>query len=639
MKKIAKYLFMSVAWVCFFACNKAQEIEQTNHDEAPVQEVQYVTYTCSIAEPDSKVTIDDDGVNKWKVGDVLFIHGQYKGSADKDGDSVAELYSTEVTLDGVTNTISLDGKTATFTIPALVPYDKSGSGYKSTLYAAYPADACKSFDDGDELGYYNYFTETNRPLMAGYNEEGGTHFVFQNLCTVITFSVDAEVDVNSYEFYGNSGETVGHGYRKVKVCDPIGSSNYAYSVSDPKTVLSGTVTPGEKCFIYIPNGVTFSNGFTIELKKNGSSVKMASTKGEIVLSRNMILPLGNITSRLKAADLSKREPANCYLVNYPSTYKFQTVQGNTRTSVGSVDHARVLWETYNNNTAVTEGSVVTGVSYANGYISFTIPNPVVPGNALIAAEDNENKILWSWHIWVPETQVTSGTYGISTPEMMDRNLGALVVAGSGSVQANGLFYQWGRKDPFLGIGAQESSTFATRYGTGFSITDAAVSGIAYSIANPTEFIIAKGNMFSGDGTTEKKQDWLVTTDATRWGSSKTIYDPCPAGWKVPSSSSCTIFSSGNNPHQLTGFNYDAANYCVTIGTAVFPLTGRISYSGSMEKYKTDAELGAFVWTATSTAYGDTYEGCATWMDVRGATSSNHYSERKARGACVRCVKE
>ena len=112
--------------------------------------------------------------------------------------------------------------------------------------------------------------------------------------------------------------------------------------------------------------------------------------------------------------------------------------------------------------------------------------------------------------------------------MMDRNLGA-TSATPGDAGALGLLYQWGRKDPFPGASSisghiEAKSTFnqwprSTMFFEGMSID--------YTIQNPTKLIQG------WDG----RDDWLLTEDGsvdnTRWQAEKTIYDPCPAGYRVP----------------------------------------------------------------------------------------------------------
>src|SRR5690606_17319619 len=99
---------------------------------------------------------------------------------------------------------------------------------------------------------------------------------------------------------------------------------------------------------------------------------------------------------------------------------------------------------------------VGDVSLAADGKSFTAQLNGQPGNALIAIYDKEDpnaadaKILWSYHIWVTETQeISLGVNGKGNAyTVLDRNLGA-VSATAGDWRSIGMLYQWGRKDPFV----------------------------------------------------------------------------------------------------------------------------------------------------------------------------------------------
>lgn len=74
------------------------------------------------------------------------------------------------------------------------------------------------------------------------------------------------------------------------------------------------------------------------------------------------------------------------------------------------------------------------------------------GNAVVAVKIG-GEIRWSWHLWVTGEDVTATTCNYNNGErdytFMDRNLGA-INATVGDVGSKGLYYQWGRKDPFVG---------------------------------------------------------------------------------------------------------------------------------------------------------------------------------------------
>lgn len=273
---------------------------------------------------------------------------------------------------------------------------------------------------------------------------------------------------------------------------------------------------------------------------------------------------------LPVVDLSASGTANCYLVPGDGRYKFRTVKGNSSTSVGNVASAEVLWESWTYTSDISRGDLIQNVKYEDGYIIFDklTRSDRFDGNALIAAKDNSGTVLWSWHIWMVEDYnpvASAQNYYRNAGTMMDRNLGA-EVANPKFDGADGMFYQWGRKDPFVGKGkfiGDKPDPVSSRSSTGT---------IAYATQHPTTFILA--NPDNGD--------WLYTgTISDRWGEAKTIYDPCPEGWKVPSGGKngtwATAYGKYDNfsiPFDHTDFGF---NFKGTLGSQDiwYPCTGVI----------------------------------------------------------------
>lgn len=217
-----------------------------------------------------------------------------------------------------------------------------------------------------------------------------------------------------------------------------------------------------------------------------------------------------------AVDLSKYETANTYIVSSPGRYIINClVKGNSLESVGIPASAEVVWETRNTDAPVTTGDIITALEFHGGYLSFEVPSTFTQGNALVAVKDASGNILWSWHIWVTDfdPDITVQTY-ISGAKMMDRNLGALD-AGTTST-AYGFLYQWGRKDPLI-TSATGESEFAVTAPADVRTHVSSVSGdmLEYTIKNPTHTVQGLRNP---GGT---------------WNREKTMYDPCPSGWRVP----------------------------------------------------------------------------------------------------------
>ena len=283
-------------------------------------------------------------------------------------------------------------------------------------------------------------------------------------------------------------------------------------------------------------------------------------------------------------------PANCHIVSTPGAYSFQTVKGNSVESVGAVASAEVLWESFGTAETPSKGSVIAEVVYnsADGHIHFKTPTTLKNGNALIAVKDASGNILWSWHIWVCDgwdPVKTAHTYYHNAGVIMDRNLGALS-ATPGEATALGLLYQWGRKDPFIGSSSisDDVEAASTLIWPSPVLSTQQTGTIAYATANPTTFI----------ASTENNYDWFYTgefsTDNTRWQEKKTVYDPCPAGWKLPNGSSpykedFWITAIDNKrfliyPMDHTFFGLNLNNGFGDADPIWYPLAGyRVDYSG------------------------------------------------------------
>ena len=630
------------------SCQKENEMPTTQESRAQVR-----TFTCTIAGGDeSRVAIDAEGKTQWVAGDKILIHGE------RIGTSSGKQYSTIVTL--AASDISADGKTATISVATdpdgvegIVPYERPD--YVSSLYAAYPAEAVTT--ESIHCYYHTVFVDTNVPLMVAYNTEDP--FVFTPAGSVISFTLPSTVDFDSYAFQGNDGEIVGYDRFTVKTSlkTTEGESSYfPYTGGDVSNPVSGektTVTGPVVCDgttlnqVFLPGKVTFNRGFKILFVKDGDVVQYASNKNAFTLRRGECISLGDISSRLKtyvpthtsaiptegAIDLGADGTANSYLVLATSTpgavYKFKAVKGNSAESVGKIASVEVLWETWNNTEAVTKNSVVAAADYEGDYAYFQMPESLHAGNAVLAAKNGAGTILWSWHIWVPESEiglVSEANY--SAKQTMDRNLGALVPATADApapVGSFGLLYEWGRKDPFPGLGVASGTTAATVAGTAITYQDTRMS-VEESIQHPTAYVYAKA---------WTPEETATTDDGSLWGeTTKTVYDPCPVGYMLPQRAS-TDFWKGTQMKDFEGFTYSADNASFTMGSLVFPFAGYIDNSTEFHK---KAGLRSILWSGRWDSGTENGYGFYAYLDSDGP-----YFKRtsivRSRGGSVRCVKE
>ena len=326
--------------------------------------------------------------------------------------------------------------------------------------------------------------------------------------------------------------------------------------------------------------------------------------------------------------------ANCYIVSKSGLYKFRTVKGNSTESVGTVTSTDVLWESFGTDVAPVFTDLISGVCYKNGYIAFEISSPFREGNAVIAAKDADGNILWSWHIWL--TDAPQGqTYNNNAGVMMDRNLGA-TSATPGDVGALGLLYQWGRKDPFLNSSSISSYTEArSTIIWPLAVSSSSSTGIiAYATSHPTTFITNNG----------KNSDWYYTgsssTDDTRWQSSKTIYDPCPAGWRVPDGGSSGVWSKafGTSRDWEVFSNWDDTNKGIDFSKTNIKLgsSGPIWYPASGGRYYASGTLvGGYGYYCSVSPNGKYAYALLFYYDVYPAYDEFY----RAYGQAVRCLQE
>lgn len=254
------------------------------------------------------------------------------------------------------------------------------------------------------------------------------------------------------------------------------------------------------------------------------------------------------------------------------------------------------------------------------------------GNAVIALYNGSehSPVLWTWHLWVTEDDPTANAityktensiptaYNFVNPTVsklpaltttfMDRNLGA-ISSNINSGLANGLHYQWGRKDalpsfpnnssiyvpvPTTVLPPQHGSRTVKKRNTARKVKgtggiqyveitpvdyeneyadsynnygatnilehEKIKNNIAFSVVNPMTFLKQDnlgtlyngGNHFSNDLTNVR--DWVTDGRAqadNRWGHAdqKSPFDPCPEGWRVPDVSLTNLYigSKGNSP--------------------------------------------------------------------------------------------
>lgn len=352
---------------------------------------------------------------------------------------------------------------------------------------------------------------------------------------------------------------------------------------------------------------------------------------------------GVLYARFKLIDgtpLDTRGTANCYLAPQLGTwYSFNaSIPGNGREAPGlsqtslKGSEARILWES-----GAAAGAVLQDVFFRRGRIY--VRTGTARGNAVVGLFDAAGACIWSWHIWATDYDPEAKTQQVDGGAIfMDRNLGAL---GDHMihVEGKGLYYQWGRKDPFPHPAAHGSgipAPVSAFEGCGFGVhdTDGTHSpgdfSVAWSVAHPTTFL-----HHIGSGR------WCYAAESALWhtpnvsGSGKTAYDPCPPGWRVPRSSAWAA-DKMYRVYTVSECGVGIRHKPDVAQTIYYPYTGTLRNSSQQLRFtRTDAD--AELWCADMKTAGAA-KACRLSI-IDGQASVSDTDAILANAHPVRCIKE
>jgi hypothetical protein len=267
---------------------------------------------------------------------------------------------------------------------------------------------------------------------------------------------------------------------------------------------------------------------------------------------------------------------------------------------------------------VTATDSAGSTKYSNAVVALTWKNP---GGVGMVGGEEPDQIVWSWHVWsMPEEDtytyggyVNTGYHDPNQSLLMKRALGAKPVALPGGEY--GLYYQWGRKDPFMydvsqgGVYTQEKADTLINF---YNMDKSEITAKQITLPTPllpTTFI--SGNY----------PDWMFEPGDNLWDSptgTKTYYDPCPEGWRVP-------------VQDLSPWKNDAVSYLNDARNEF--LKGHIDYQSGGFWSNTTVGL---LWTASTTNNDDTYFVSITTTTLPPAIGTTSI---RSSGYSVRCVKD
>lgn len=408
---------------------------------------------------------------------------------------------------------------------------------------------------------------------------------------------------------------------------------------DAKTASVAMTRCGNAFRAYLPAQEIAEGKALLKVEGNGFAAFDYTHPGKTSLAANQVRKL-LVTPAFANPELLP----NCYVVSPGETLyipvskafgvwgKNDVLAGEGAGMLGAMG-ARVVWEDVR---YLLNDDQITVLGSGSKAVIQVRTTPRSCGNAVLALEIG-GEIRWSWHLWItdydpndPETQKSK-----NGRTFMDRNLGAMNSV-PGDADAMGLQYQWGRKDPIPCPAKWEDINMRPLWNgmgvkVGFSNkgTSSAISeNLVTAVRQPMTII--KGLSVPYDWyATEKNQGeerWCATDG------SKTEFDPCPRGWRVP----------------VSGFGNASPWYnCLTVGApwlngviwedlGYWPAAGLLESSGQ-------SYLGMFgyYWAATpgeSLSGGITKEGCAYGYNFDNQTSLTSYLQYRHTVLSVRCVK-
>ena len=348
----------------------------------------------------------------------------------------------------------------------------------------------------------------------------------------------------------------------------------------------------------------------------------------------------------------------------------------------SVDGAEVVWA---DAADLVHSPSITHVG-GEGFLDFEVKaSDIQSGNAVVAVKKGGTTV-WSWHLWfapkdaLDKIKVTnhqnvnyyftkealgwkliqwhSSTYTSARTvkvkvEQTVANNGAKaytvinITQNPGGVKKGATtLYQFGRKDAFPGVDASKlaaNSHFTANAGDNMSITN--------GILNPDKFYISGSNWWNNYGYYNLWSADNIVTGTYNVGNDnpvvKTVYDPCPVGFKMPANNAFTGFTTtGLNSTSQSEMNVDGTDnwqtYQNNFGHNFWTnssKTATINFPASGLRNDNDGSLGnvgynGYYWSSVPFS---TINGCYLYF-TSGTVSPLNYSTR-AYGFAVWAVSE
>ena len=325
-------------------------------------------------------------------------------------------------------------------------------------------------------------------------------------------------------------------------------------------------------------------------------------------------------------------------INAPWITKSTSGEGVNKGMGIAVKSAKLLWQ--------DAQGLITAVGIDGDYLTLTVGKNATTqeGNALVAAKDADDNIVWSWHIWVTKqtfnnlteiaAEVTSTTPSTSyNYQLTPVNLGWVGDATSGAT-GYCTFYQWGRKDAFI-----PSTGTANTNHTVYNISNNDVTSTAFSHTDVTDVTIGGNiqyptvhyrNTSTGSPCDTKYYNMWDAQQTSNTNAAaatvKTVYDPCPPGFCVPTIGLYNYIKSQTE--------YAFNNGC-TYNGVFFPASGYRNYS---DDGLSSVGTNGYYWSATPSS-STSVSGTLVRIFYFGSNNWAQGDSRRTSGYPVRAVAE
>ncbi len=521
MKKAICLLGLAV----LFSCTKEPVSKQEPATGVPMN------FEISVAETKAAKTA-------WADGDKIYVF--FNGLAAK------YLVMTYNAATGWTSTSGGD---------TLLDTDFTNLGTKTLTAVHFPVNVKVTYDNG-RFSFANSLSL--KPVYNYYLFQTGNAYTVAGATITATLTMGKPAGMVQIHVAGIQGNVSSYTFGCSKIrpvaCKSVGmDGTITENVLHAGALLSGIADSGGGIFAGRLTNPGVATDYIFTVTDNSNIYTLTRINRELTAGKMYNFPALSETGDTnwsvsvkdsEYTDLSAEEAANTYIVSSAGKYKFNaTIKGNggldpltgtTATTINPVDISgvKVLWELYNDVKKGISPAYHTikydsgyDISYSDGYVTFSTPDTFKEGVACVAVYDSSDNILWSWLIWAT-TEPGTKTHNGRT--FMNKNLGATSRNGYSDNYVRGFLYQWGRKDAFSAAsGSIDDVYWFTPVAADVFTGVTTVESMAYTVAHPTTRIAC---------WTSSTHSWMPEEEYSKrpWREEvKTIYDPCPPGWKVP----------------------------------------------------------------------------------------------------------